>query len=146
MGIQARPGPRWKIAEHWRRPLKACALSFVAGVTGSRPLYMPPGGAAGRGASRGFAIVNHESQDGLAGMFTIVGGKFTTYRLMAERMADQVCEQLGNHTPCRTAENPLVPEVSMAVQQARKYFPAYGTDLGDAAGTGAFWPRYGTAG
>ena len=103
---------------------------LLRAFAGSRPLYMPPGGAAGRGASRGFAIVNHESQDGLAGMFTIVGGKFTTYRLMAERMADQVCEQLGNHTPCRTAEEPLVPEVSVAEKkQARKYFPAYGTDL-----------------
>ena len=27
---------------------------------GSRPLYIPPGGAVGRSASRGFAIVDHE--------------------------------------------------------------------------------------
>lgn len=97
---------------------------------GSRPLYMPPGGASGRGASRGFAVVDHEKQDGLKGMFTIVGGKFTTYRLMAERMSDQVCAKLGNHEKCRTAEEPLVPQVSEADKEAaRKYFPSYGTNL-----------------
>ena len=103
---------------------------MLRAFAGSRPLYMPPGGASGRGASRGFAIVDHEKQDGLKGMFTIVGGKFTTYRLMAERMADQVCAKLGNKEKCRTAEEPLVPEVSEeAKKAARKYFPAYGTDL-----------------
>ena len=97
---------------------------------GSRPLYMPPGGASGRGASRGFAVVDHEKQDGLKGMFTIVGGKFTTYRLMAERMSDQVCAKLGNHEKCRTAEEPLVPQVSEEDKKAaRKYFPSYGTNL-----------------
>ena len=97
---------------------------------GSRPLYIPPGGEKGRGASRGFAIIDHAEQDGLKGMMTIVGGKFTTYRLMAERMSDKVCEKLGNHEPCRTAEEPLVPEVSEeAKAEARKYFPSYGTNL-----------------
>ena len=63
-------------------------------------------------------------------MFTIVGGKFTTYRLMAERMSDQVCAKLGNHEKCRTAEEPLVPQVSEEDKEAaRKYFPSYGTNL-----------------
>ena len=97
---------------------------------GSRPLYIPPGGAAGRNASRGFAIVDHEKQDGLHGFFTIVGGKFTTYRLMAERMSDRICEKLGNHEKCRTAEEPIVQEVPEADKAvARKYFPSYGTNL-----------------
>lgn len=97
---------------------------------GSRPLYIPKGGAVGRSASRGFAIEDHEKMDGLKGMFTIVGGKFTTYRLMAERLSDQVCAKLGNHEKCRTAEEPLVPQVTEeAKQEARKYFPAYGTNL-----------------
>ena len=102
---------------------------LLRAFAGSRPLYMPPGGAAGRGASRGFAIVDHE-QDGLKGMLTIVGGKFTTYRLMAEKISDRICARLGVKELCRTAEEPLVPEVSQKErQQARKLFPAYGTDL-----------------
>lgn len=96
---------------------------------GSRPLYIPPGGAVGRSASRGFAIVDHE-QDGLKGFFTIVGGKFTTYRLMAEKMCNQICAKLGNSTPCRTAEEPLVEEVPQADKdRAKKFFPSYGVNL-----------------
>ena len=103
---------------------------LLRSFAGSRPLYMPPGGASGRGASRGFAVVDHEAQDGLSGMFTIVGGKFTTYRLMAERMADDVCRKLGNTKPCRTAEEPLVEEVSQEERQrVKRFFPSFGTDL-----------------
>ena len=96
---------------------------------GSRPLYIPPGGAVGRSASRGFAIVDHE-QDGLKGFFTIVGGKFTTFRLMAEKICNQICAKLNNTTPCRTAEEPLVPEVDAEDKtRARKFFPSFGTEL-----------------
>ncbi|MBQ9495998.1 MAG: FAD-dependent oxidoreductase, partial [Selenomonadaceae bacterium] len=95
---------------------------------GSRPLYIPPGGAVGRSASRGFAIVDHE-RDGLKGLFTIVGGKFTTYRLMAEKMCDQICTKLGNKTPCRTAEEPLVEEVAEEDKaRAKKFFPSFGVN------------------
>ena len=96
---------------------------------GSRPLYIPPGGAVGRSASRGFAIVDH-AQDGLKGLFTIVGGKFTTYRLMAEKMCNQICAKLNNNTPCRTADEPLIEEVPQAdIDRAKKFFPSYGVNL-----------------
>ena len=101
---------------------------ILRAFAGSRPLYKQPG-ASGRGASRGFVILDHE-KDGLKGMMTIVGGKFTTYRLMAERMADDVCRKLGNTKPCRTAEEPLVEEVSQEERQrAKRFFPSFGTDL-----------------
>ena len=101
---------------------------ILRAFAGSRPLYKQPG-ASGRGASRGFVILDHE-KDGLKGMMTIVGGKFTTYRLMAERISDQIAEKLNVKTPCRTAEEPLVPEVSEeAKKKAAKYFPSFGTNL-----------------
>jgi len=40
-------------------------------------------------------------------MFSIMGGKLTTYRLMAEKICDSVMETLGLKTKCRTAELPL---------------------------------------
>ncbi len=96
---------------------------------GLRPLYIPEGGAAGRGASRGFAILDHE-KDGLWGMFTIVGGKFTTYRLMAEKLSDQVAKKLNNTEPCRTAEETLVNAPTEDEKESvKKYFPAFGLDL-----------------
>lgn len=95
---------------------------------GNRPLYIPEGSEAGRGASRGFAILDHE-EDGLYGMFTIVGGKFTTYRLMAEKISDQIAKKLHNTVPCQTATETLVdaPEEEDK-EAARKYFPSYGLE------------------
>lgn len=46
-------------------------------------------------------MVDHAEQ-GLKGMVSIFGGKLTTYRLMAERVSDNVCARLGVHAPCRT--------------------------------------------
>ena len=102
---------------------------MLRSFAGSRPLYQPKGTATGRDASRGFAIIDHAAE-GLEGMFTIVGGKFTTFRLMAEKLSDQVCAKLGVSAKCRTAEESIVPEVSAVEKdKARKYFPSYGLEL-----------------
>jgi glycerol-3-phosphate dehydrogenase len=77
------------------------ALRAWAGV---RPLYEEEGGAEGREAKRTFAVLDHARRDGVAGLVTVVGGKFTTYRLMAERTADLVCTHLGVTQPCTTKE------------------------------------------
>jgi len=77
------------------------ALRAWAGV---RPLYEEGGAAQGRDAKRTFAVLDHASRDGVGGLITVVGGKFTTYRLMAERAADIVCEHLGVRKPCVTRE------------------------------------------
>src|SRR5207248_2848507 len=49
----------------------------------------------------------HEPRDGVTGFTSIVGGKVTTYRLMAERVTDLVAHRLGVTTPCNTADVPL---------------------------------------
>jgi glycerol-3-phosphate dehydrogenase len=75
---------------------------------GVRPLYAPDEADRedGRAISRGFALLDHGS-DGAAGLFTVVGGKLTTYRAMAEATADAVCAHLGVSAVCRTADRPL---------------------------------------
>ncbi|MFB6201351.1 MAG: FAD-dependent oxidoreductase, partial [Halorhabdus sp.] len=75
---------------------------------GVRPLPEPDeaAGGDGRGISRGFALLDH-ADEGAAGLFSLVGGKLTTHRLMAEAAADRVCERLGVDAPCRTAAEPL---------------------------------------
>ncbi len=80
---------------------RARALRAWAGV---RPLYEESGPAEGRQARRTFAVLDHATRDGVAGLVTVVGGKFTTYRLMAEKTADVVCAYLGVDQPCRTKE------------------------------------------
>jgi glycerol-3-phosphate dehydrogenase len=77
---------------------------LIRSFAGARPLINSNGPL--RDASRKFAIRNYE-QYGYSGFITIIGGKMTTYRLMAEKIADFVCEKLGYHAKCNTAEEPL---------------------------------------
>ena len=52
--------------------------------------------------SRGFQIIDHEN-----GMYSIVGGKLTTFRLMAEKMVDTIMASFNLKKLCETAEIPL---------------------------------------
>ena len=84
---------------------------LVGTYAGLRPLLVDV--AAGPGgdptaAGRDFRVVDHGDRDGRPGLTSVVGGKLTTHRLMAERAADAVCAHLGVDAPCRTAEEPLV--------------------------------------
>ncbi|WP_327052752.1 anaerobic glycerol-3-phosphate dehydrogenase subunit GlpA [Halomicrococcus gelatinilyticus] len=81
----------------------------VRSFWGVRPLYEPPdrGTADSTDITRDFFLLDHAERDGLAGFASIVGGKFTTYRMMAEAVADHVCAELGVRGRCRTADEPL---------------------------------------
>jgi glycerol-3-phosphate dehydrogenase len=79
---------------------------FIRAYAGVRPLILAGEGSGDRNLSRTFVVYDHQA-DGLRNLTTIAGGKLTTYRLMAEKAADQVCERLGVSAPCRTAEVPL---------------------------------------
>lgn len=63
-----------------------------------------------RHMSRGMAVLDHDTRDGIKGMLTIGGGKLTTYRLMAEHIVDAMCEQLGQTRECTTATEPVPGE------------------------------------
>lgn len=89
---------------------------IIRAFSGVRPLHredrdVPGAEDEGRDVSRTFALIDHAVQDGVFGLVSIVGGKFTTYRLMAEKVSDWVAERLGNTTPCGTAEERLQPEI-----------------------------------
>jgi glycerol-3-phosphate dehydrogenase len=49
----------------------------------------------------------HAVIPGPFGLFTITGGKLTTYRAMAEDLVDRVAAGLGGAGPCRTRDIPL---------------------------------------
>ncbi len=74
---------------------------------GVRPLYAPDeADNEGRAISRGFFLLDH-AVDGVENAASVVGGKLTTYRQMAEATADLVCEKLGVDAACVTAEERL---------------------------------------
>jgi len=76
---------------------------------GVRPLYEPPdtGTSDSTDITRRYFLLDHENRDNVKGMTSIVGGKFTTYRLMAEEISDHVCEKFGIDAECETADVPL---------------------------------------
>jgi glycerol-3-phosphate dehydrogenase len=83
----------------------------VASWAGLRPLLGPlpgqddAGDAASSDLSRKHAIFT-----GPFGLYTITGGKLTTYRAMAEDLVDRVARDLGGvkgSGPCRTRQIPL---------------------------------------
>ncbi|MDR1833154.1 MAG: anaerobic glycerol-3-phosphate dehydrogenase subunit A [Propionibacteriaceae bacterium] len=76
---------------------------------GARPLIKDDRVSASdtRHMSRGMAILDHETRDGVAGMLTIGGGKLTTYRLMAKNITDVMVDKLGDDRPCLTATEPV---------------------------------------
>ncbi|MBF0452235.1 MAG: anaerobic glycerol-3-phosphate dehydrogenase subunit A [Candidatus Magnetomorum sp.] len=79
---------------------------YIRAYCGVRPLISQPGAADDRNVSRGFALMDHE-EHGVQNMTTITGGKLTTYRLMAEKTANLVCDRMGVSVPCKTHTTPL---------------------------------------
>lgn len=74
-------------------------------MAAARPLIKDATG--GRSASRTYRCYDHATE-GVAGFFSIIGGKTTTARHMAERMSDMVCATLGVEAPCRTQNERLL--------------------------------------
>ncbi len=74
---------------------------YIRAFSRVRPLLQSLDNTDDRSVTRGFALIDHNSQN-LGNFCTITGGKLTTYRLMAEKAADLVAARLGNSTPCRT--------------------------------------------
>lgn len=44
--------------------------------------------------SRAHQIVDHEAQDGVSGLISLLGGKLASYRIMAEEVVDLLCKKL----------------------------------------------------
>ena len=98
----------------------------VRSFWGVRPLYEPPGTGTEdpTDITRDYFLLDHADRDGVAGFTTVVGGKFTTYRLMAEDVADHVCAELGVSATCRTADEPLPGSEDFSV--LREYMDEFG--------------------
>jgi glycerol-3-phosphate dehydrogenase len=105
---------------------KLATARTVRSFWGVRPLYEPPetGTDDPTDVTRDFSVLDHEERDGVAGLTSVVGGKLTTYRLMAERVTDHVCDRLGVGAACETADVPLPGSEDFSV--LRDYMAAFG--------------------
>jgi glycerol-3-phosphate dehydrogenase len=75
-------------------PLHEAAL--LSSIVGLRPLLRGKRNDPSA-MSREFALTESAS-----GLLTVAGGKYTTFRAMAETITDAVVKRLGVHQPCRT--------------------------------------------
>jgi glycerol-3-phosphate dehydrogenase len=80
---------------------------FVRAWAGVRPLYQEHYNGASRDVTRDFTLLDHKVRDGVTGLLTMLGGKWTTFRLMAQVTMDKACEYLGTCKPCVTAYTPV---------------------------------------
>lgn len=82
---------------------------MIRAYWGVRPLYDPdPQTSKDTGdVTRDFFLLDHETRDGVSGFTSVVGGKLTTYRKMAEDVADHLCDRFDIDAACRTHEEPL---------------------------------------
>jgi glycerol-3-phosphate dehydrogenase len=84
-------------------------MRLLRAYAGVRPLYKeerPKEADDGRAISRAHVVIDH-ARDGVDNLVSIVGGKLTTYRLMAEQTVDVVCTKLGVTADCTTADEVL---------------------------------------
>lgn len=111
---------------------------------GMRPLVEDPGEKSDTyNASRKTEILDHKEK-GLPGFFTALGGKYTTSRHLAEKIADKLCEFLpGNFQACETDQVRLASgefsDMSSLVKGLEKKFPKLQGDYLESAAS-----RYGS--
>ena len=81
----------------------------------------------GRVSLAGNEQIRDHAAEGIDGLLTVVGAKYTTARAVAERVADRVVQKLSRkHAACRTASTPLpgghVRDVALTIAEARREY------------------------
>jgi glycerol-3-phosphate dehydrogenase len=82
------------------------ANEITAGFGGIRPLI-----SAKRKSPKDTKTLlrDHEVEiDDKSGLISLLGGKWTTYRLMAQDTCDAICKILNNQNPCKTTDFKLI--------------------------------------
>jgi glycerol-3-phosphate dehydrogenase len=90
---------------------------------------VPGGRKAESKTSRAHKLIDHERRDGIRGMISILGGKNTAYRGIAEEAVDLVCRKLDVHAACATARTPLPGAPAVSENDAARAAMEYGLPL-----------------
>lgn len=93
---------------------------FIRAYAGIRPLFQSGQKGQDREISRSFTLIDHGKSDGLKNLITITGGKLVTYRLMAEKISDLICQKMGIDVPCSTHVKPL-PDTSKSTERINRF-------------------------
>ncbi|MDO9514674.1 MAG: FAD-dependent oxidoreductase [Syntrophales bacterium] len=102
--------------KHITRIIENCSL-MVPAVGGApvrsvwsaaRPLIRDAEASSPQQISRTFECYDHKDTHGVEGIVSLLGGKATTVRAMAEKTADLICRKTGHKIACRTRTTPLL--------------------------------------
>lgn len=130
-------------AEHYFPAIRKQSLCFTN--AGIRALVTRPGKESA--VSRSHQLVDGERQ-GAPGLISVVGGKITGYRAIAEEVTDLIASRLRESAPCDTASAPLpgavsgdaaerclreAAEAGIPPESAAALLPLYGARLAELA-------------
>jgi glycerol-3-phosphate dehydrogenase len=74
----------------------------------SRPLIAQKYAEDPQQISRAFDCFDHKERDNLEGLVSVIGGKATTLRAMAEKTVDLICRKTGRNIACKTKTEKLL--------------------------------------
>jgi glycerol-3-phosphate dehydrogenase len=102
--------------EHVHRIIELCAemvpqigsLPIHAAWSASRPLIVFDEPEDPNKIRRTFDCIDHATVDGVDGFISLIGGKATTMRAMAEKAADLICDKTGRQIACQTHHSELL--------------------------------------
>ncbi len=103
--------------DHVRRIRATCAdlipavakLPIHATWCAARPLIVLDAKEDPTKISRGFDCIDHAVTDDLDGFISVIGGKATTMRAIAEQAADLICRKTNHNISCETRKYRLAP-------------------------------------
>lgn len=85
--------------------------------SGVRPLPYVDSSSPGGITRRHFLVDHNPSRQGL---FSVIGGKLTTHRSLAEEVVDVVAKEIGNREPCRTRNLPFPNSPGAGIESLRE--------------------------
>jgi glycerol-3-phosphate dehydrogenase len=98
-----------KIKKHCAQMVPAIKRAAVQSAwCAPRPLIVQKPSQDPLRISRTFDCFDHKERDGLEGLISLIGGKATTLRAMAEKAADLICQKTGRDIACRTKTQKLL--------------------------------------
>ncbi len=104
---------------HWLNRKTISREDILYTYAGVRPLPWEPGKKESR-VTRKHIILDHREHGGAENLISIIGGKLTTYRSLAEECGDLICEKLGLSLPGKTRDMPLPGAVGVSDMESYK--------------------------
>ncbi|MDD4859336.1 MAG: glycerol-3-phosphate dehydrogenase [Dehalococcoidales bacterium] len=89
---------------HYFPAIKQESIHYA--FAGLRPL-VASGSSKASNTSRAHRLIDHSIENGIEGFLSVLGGKITAYRGVAEESVDLIARKLGSNARCTTAETAL---------------------------------------